>query len=444
MTEAAHQMASNPLPPADAQARIGRPRHRRRGSASCDENGHAARRRRARRGRASAARTSITGYENNPEANATAFFGGWFRTGDQGILDEQGYLTLDRPPQGADQPRRREDLAARDRRGAADASRGRRGRLLRRAAHDVGRRSGGGRRAARREAATEADLLAYCKERLADFKRPKQIHITEAIPRTATGKIQRRVVAQAYSRRKAVVRIVIAGAGAIGGYIGARLARAGADVVLFARGPHLAGDAGARTARHQCRRRFRGAARRSRGDLGDDRHGRRRVPRRQGAQPDRARAAACARCSGPTPSSSARRTASRGGISRVTAASSRAAPRARGSGRRHRGGHRAAPRRRIAGLLRDRHRRARRHPPHRGQPHQLRRAGRRAIRAHAAAIAEALIAAGFRCPITTRFRHEIWVKLLGNVAFNPISALTGGTLEELARHPRRVAARARR
>jgi 2-dehydropantoate 2-reductase len=50
-------------------------------------------------------------------------------------------------------------------------------------------------------------------------------------------------------------------------------------------------------------------------------------------------------------------------------------------------------------------------------------------------IAEALIAAGFRCPVTTRFRHEIWVKLLGNVAFNPISALTGGTLEEIVRHP---------
>ncbi|HUQ88161.1 MAG TPA: 2-dehydropantoate 2-reductase [Vicinamibacterales bacterium] len=50
-------------------------------------------------------------------------------------------------------------------------------------------------------------------------------------------------------------------------------------------------------------------------------------------------------------------------------------------------------------------------------------------------IAEALIQAGFRCPVTTRFRHEIWVKLLGNVAFNPISALTGGTLEELVRHP---------
>jgi 2-dehydropantoate 2-reductase len=53
----------------------------------------------------------------------------------------------------------------------------------------------------------------------------------------------------------------------------------------------------------------------------------------------------------------------------------------------------------------------------------------------AKSIAEALIAAGFRCPVTPRFRHEIWVKLLGNVAFNPISALTGGTLEELVRHP---------
>jgi 2-dehydropantoate 2-reductase len=50
-------------------------------------------------------------------------------------------------------------------------------------------------------------------------------------------------------------------------------------------------------------------------------------------------------------------------------------------------------------------------------------------------IAEALIAAGLRAPVTTRIRHEIWVKLLGNVAFNPISALTGGTLEELVRHP---------
>jgi 2-dehydropantoate 2-reductase len=51
------------------------------------------------------------------------------------------------------------------------------------------------------------------------------------------------------------------------------------------------------------------------------------------------------------------------------------------------------------------------------------------------AIADALIAAGLRCPITARIRHEIWVKILGNVAFNPISALTGATLAAMARDP---------
>jgi 2-dehydropantoate 2-reductase len=50
------------------------------------------------------------------------------------------------------------------------------------------------------------------------------------------------------------------------------------------------------------------------------------------------------------------------------------------------------------------------------------------------ALAEALVAAGFRCPVSTRIRQEIWVKLLGNIAFNPISALTGATLVEMARH----------
>jgi len=48
-------------------------------------------------------------------------------------------------------------------------------------------------------------------------------------------------------------------------------------------------------------------------------------------------------------------------------------------------------------------------------------------------IAQAFIAAGLRCPVTTRIRHEIWVKLLGNVAFNPISALTRATLAGMTR-----------
>ena len=48
------------------------------------------------------------------------------------------------------------------------------------------------------------------------------------------------------------------------------------------------------------------------------------------------------------------------------------------------------------------------------------------------AIAEALIKAGMRCPVTQKIRTEIWVKILGNVAFNPISALTRATLVQMA------------
>jgi 2-dehydropantoate 2-reductase len=50
-------------------------------------------------------------------------------------------------------------------------------------------------------------------------------------------------------------------------------------------------------------------------------------------------------------------------------------------------------------------------------------------------IAEILIKSGLRCPVTTRMRHEIWVKILGNVAFNPISALTRATLVRMMRDP---------
>jgi non-ribosomal peptide synthetase component E (peptide arylation enzyme) len=92
MTEAAHQMASNPLPP----------RPRRPGSvgvaagpeiAIMDERGTLL-------GRGAIGEVVIRGpnvtpgYEANPEANARAFTNGWFRTGDQGILDEDGYLRL--------------------------------------------------------------------------------------------------------------------------------------------------------------------------------------------------------------------------------------------------------------------------------------------------------------------------------------------------------------
>jgi 2-dehydropantoate 2-reductase len=47
---------------------------------------------------------------------------------------------------------------------------------------------------------------------------------------------------------------------------------------------------------------------------------------------------------------------------------------------------------------------------------------------------EAMIAGGLKCPIEEDVRDEIWVKLMGNVAFNPLSALTRATMEEICRH----------
>jgi acyl-CoA synthetase (AMP-forming)/AMP-acid ligase II len=92
MTEAAHQMASNPLPP--------RPRFA--GSVGVaagpeigimDEGGvHLPP---GEVGEVVIRGPNVTsGYEGNPGANATAFVDGWFRTGDQGYLDNQGYLRL--------------------------------------------------------------------------------------------------------------------------------------------------------------------------------------------------------------------------------------------------------------------------------------------------------------------------------------------------------------
>lgn len=47
----------------------------------------------------------------------------------------------------------------------------------------------------------------------------------------------------------------------------------------------------------------------------------------------------------------------------------------------------------------------------------------------------ALVAAGLKAPVRPRIRDEIWVKLWGNLSFNPLSALTGATLDVLASDP---------
>jgi 2-dehydropantoate 2-reductase len=59
------------------------------------------------------------------------------------------------------------------------------------------------------------------------------------------------------------------------------------------------------------------------------------------------------------------------------------------------------------------------------------------------ALSQAMMKAGFKAPVSKDIRGEIWVKLWGNLSFNPISALTHATLEDICRHPptRELAAR---
>ena len=197
MTEAAHQMASNPLPPLERKA----------GSVGCGTDVRISIMDKAGNhvpiGEAGEVVIQgpnvITGYENNPEANASSFVDGWFRTGDQGVLDATGYLTLvarikELINRGGEKISPREiDEVLLTHPSIAEA-----------VCFGVPHGTWGEEVEAAvvlREGATvgAAELLAFCKERLADFKRPKQIHITQAIPRTATGKIQRGAVAKAYS-----------------------------------------------------------------------------------------------------------------------------------------------------------------------------------------------------------------------------------------------------
>jgi acyl-CoA synthetase (AMP-forming)/AMP-acid ligase II len=92
MTEAAHQMASNPLPPAPRlPGSVGRGTDVRI-SIMDGEGRHLPP---GERGEVVIAGANVVrGYENNPQANAASFVAGWFRTGDEGVLNENGYLTL--------------------------------------------------------------------------------------------------------------------------------------------------------------------------------------------------------------------------------------------------------------------------------------------------------------------------------------------------------------
>jgi acyl-CoA synthetase (AMP-forming)/AMP-acid ligase II len=192
MTEASHQMASNPLPPARRKA----------GSvgvgfgvdiAIMDEAGNF--QPRNQRGEVVVRGGNVVdGYENNPDANAAAFTNGWFRTGDQGYLDDEGYLLLtgrikELINRGGEKisPLEIDDILLRHP-AVSEAL-----------AFAVPHKTLGEEVHAAVVLNTEADeqsLRDHCAHHLADFKVPRRIHILEALPRGATGKLQRITMAQ--------------------------------------------------------------------------------------------------------------------------------------------------------------------------------------------------------------------------------------------------------
>jgi oxalate---CoA ligase len=140
---------------------------------------------------------SVTaGYENNPKANAEAFTNGWFRTGDQGVLDADGYLSItgrlkEIINRGGEKISPREvDEVLMDHPAVAQV-------VTFAVPHDrlgedvgavVVLREGG--------AATERELRDFVGQRLADYKVPRRIIFMDEIPKGATGKLQRIGLAQ--------------------------------------------------------------------------------------------------------------------------------------------------------------------------------------------------------------------------------------------------------
>jgi acyl-CoA synthetase (AMP-forming)/AMP-acid ligase II len=195
MTEASHQMTSNPLPP----------RHRKAGSVGVgaglrvrimDKAGNSLENN--QRGEIAIQGANVfRGYENNPEANARAFVNGWFRTGDQGFLDDDCYLHLtgrikDIIIRGGENiaPHEVDEILLRHPAVAAAVTFG--------CAHPtLGEEVAAAVVLHEPHGATESVLIKHCRELLAEYKCPKKIYLVKSIPTTATGKIRRRAVATA-------------------------------------------------------------------------------------------------------------------------------------------------------------------------------------------------------------------------------------------------------
>jgi acyl-CoA synthetase (AMP-forming)/AMP-acid ligase II len=131
------------------------------------------------------------GYESNPKANAEAYANGWFRTGDQGTLDAEGYLSLtgrlkEIINRGGEKisPREVDELLMDHPAVAQVVCFGMpHPKLGEEVAAAVVLREG--------QQATERELQDFVSKRAADFKVPKRILILDEIPKGATGKLQR-------------------------------------------------------------------------------------------------------------------------------------------------------------------------------------------------------------------------------------------------------------
>ncbi len=189
MTEASHQMTSNPLPPATTkQGSVGVASGI--DVAILDTQNHLLAS--GERGEVAIKGTTVVdGYENNPGANESAFTDGWFRTGDEGVLDADGYLFLtgrlkEQINRGGEKISPLEiDEVLIGHPAVAEA-------VTFAIPHEkLGEEIGAAVVLAEGKEATESELRDYLRKRLAPFKVPRRIVIVTEIPKGATGKIQR-------------------------------------------------------------------------------------------------------------------------------------------------------------------------------------------------------------------------------------------------------------
>jgi len=189
MTEAAHQMASNPLPPAARKPGTVGPAA---GPEIAIMNQSGALLEQGATGEVVIRGANVTaGYANNPEANATAFPDGWFRTGDQGFLDEDGYLEItgrlkEIINRGGEKISPREvDEILLDHPAVAQA-------VTFAIPHDkLGEEVAAAIVLSEGAAATDREIRAFAAERLVDFKVPRTVVFVAEIPKGPTGKVQR-------------------------------------------------------------------------------------------------------------------------------------------------------------------------------------------------------------------------------------------------------------